>query len=129
MITVEMGKIMNSVTVLNKLVDKNFKGRKAFVAARLAREINKECDTFNNARFELVKKYGEKDENGELKLTDGQARIPDEMIEQCNAELTELQNTTVELNVDKMPIDWLEDIELTMADADALEPFVDFGNE
>lgn len=126
MITVEMVQIVNSIPVLNKLMNESFKGRKAFAAARLAREVNKECETYEKARIELIRKYGDKDENGELKLQDGQAHIPDDAIEQCSKELFELQSATVDLNVEKMPIEWFDDVELTMTDANALEPFVEF---
>ncbi len=126
MIKVTVGQIVNAVPVLSKLVNEIFLGRKAFMVARLVREINKEGETFEMARAELIKKYGTKNENGELIITDGNIRIPAENLDACNDELSTLQHTDVEINAEKLPIDWLDDIGLTLSEAAALEPFVDF---
>lgn len=127
MINVTVGQIVNAIPVLNKLVGENFMGRKAFIIARLVREINKEGETFETARVELIKKYGEKDENGELIVTEGNVHIPIEFLTICNEELAKLQDTEVEINAEKISIEWLEEINLTLAEATMLEPFVDLG--
>lgn len=127
MIKVTVGQIVNVVPVLSKLVGENFMGRKAFIIARLVREINKEGEIFDAARIELIKKYGKKDENGELIVTEGNIHIPTEFLAICNEELTKLQDTEVEINAEKIPIEWLEEINLTLAEATMLEPFVDLG--
>ena len=75
----------------------------------------------------VFKKYGKKDENGELIVTEGNIHIPTEFLAICNEELTKLQDTEVEINAEKIPIEWLEEINLTLAEATMLEPFVDLG--
>ena len=127
MIEVTVGQIVNAIPVLNKLLERSFLGRQAFVIARLIREIHKEGETFEEARVALIKKYAEKDENGELIVTaDGNVHISKEDLDCCNEELAKLQNTIIEINAEKVPIDWLEDVDLTLAEATVLESFVEF---
>lgn len=127
MIEVTVGQIANAIPILNKLLERSFLGRQAFVIARLIREIHKEGGTFEEARVALIKKYAEKDENGEVVVTaDGNVHISKENLDYCNEELTKLQNTIVEINAEKVPINWLEDIDLTLMEATVLEPFVEF---
>lgn len=127
MIEANVGQIVNVIPVLNKLAEGKFLGRKAFVIARLVREINKESETFELTRIELIKKYAEKDEKGELIITDdGNVHISTENLANCNEELLKLQNTEIEINAEKIPVDWLEEITLTLTEASILEPFVQF---
>lgn len=127
MIEANVGQIVNVIPVLNKLAEGKFLGRKAFVIARLVREINKESETFELTRIELIKKYAEKDEKGELIVTDdGNVHISTENLANCNEELLKLQNTEIEINAEKIPVDWLEEITLTLTEASILEPFVQF---
>ena len=127
MIEANVGQIVNVIPVLNKLAEGKFLGRKAFVIARLVREINKESETFELTRIELIKKYAEKDEKGELIITDdGNVHISTENLANCNEELLKLQNTKIEINAEKIPVDWLEEITLTLTEASILEPFVQF---
>lgn len=126
MIEVTVGQIANAVPVLNKLIGESFLGKKAFVIARLVREASKEGEIFENARIELIKKYAEKDDNGEIIISEeGQVHIPPEKLLDCNNELLNLQETIVEINAEKLPIDWLEEINLTLTEATMLEPFVE----
>lgn len=127
MIEANVGQIVNVIPVLNKLAEGKFLGRKAFVIARLVREINKESETFELTRIELIKKYAEKDEKGELIITDdGNVHISTENLANCNEELLKLQNTEIEINAEKIPVDWLEEITLALTEASILEPFVQF---
>ena len=127
MIETNVGQIVNVIPVLNKLAEGKFLGRKAFIIARLVREINKESETFELTRIELIKKYAEKDEKGELIITDdGNVHISTENLANCNEELLKLQNTEIEINAEKIPVDWLEEMTLTLTEASILEPFVQF---
>ena len=127
MIEANVGQIVNVIPILNKLAEGKFLGRKAFVIARLVREINKESETFELTRIELIKKYAEKDEKGELIITDdGNVHISTENLANCNEELLKLQNTEIEINEKKIPVDWLEEMTLTLTEASILEPFVQF---
>jgi len=74
----------------------------------------------------LIDKYGEKDETGELKVDEnGNCRVPPESINDFNAEMTELLNSEIEINANKLNINDLEEMEFTPSEMIALEPFVE----
>jgi len=73
----------------------------------------------------LIRKYGEKDENGELVTDDtGNCKIMQEKITDFSNELTELINSEVELNANEIDMKMLEDIPFMPSDMVKLEPFV-----
>jgi hypothetical protein len=78
----------------------------------------------------LIKKYGEKDDKGELITDDkGNCKILPEGIDEFSNELNDLVNTEVEINANKLEFKYMEDIDFTPSDMVALEPFIDMDEE
>ena len=128
MINVTIEQLLNSTETLQKLSQKDFKAKLAWSIARLLKTAEAEIQSFNDARLNLIKKYGEKDESGEL-ITDekGNCKIAAESIDEFSTELNELIKTEVEINANKIDIDLLENIDFTPSEMAILEPFVDMG--
>ena len=128
MITVKISDLLNSTETLQKLAQKDFKAKLAWSIARLLKSAEAEIQSFNDTRMNLIRKYGQKDENDEL-ITDenGNCKIEQESINEFTNELNELVNTEVEINANKIDINLLEDIDFTPSDMAILEPFVDIG--
>lgn len=128
MINVSIEQILNSTETLQKLSQKDFKAKLAWSIARLLKAAEAEIQSFNEARLNLIKKYGEKDDAGEL-ITDekGNCKIEAGSTEEFSNELSELIKTEVEINANKIDINLLEDIDFTPSDMAILEPFVDMG--
>ena len=126
MIQVKISDLLNSTETLQKLAQKDFKAKLAWSIARLLKAAEAEIQSFNDTRLNLIKKYGEKDENGEL-ITDekGNCRIESENLAEFNKELNELVSTEVEINANKISIDLLENVDFTPSDMAILEPFVE----
>ena len=126
--TVKISDLLNSTETLQKLAQKDFKAKLAWSIARLLKSAEAEIQSFNDTRMNLIRKYGQKDENGEL-ITDenGNCKIEQESINEFTNELNELVNTEVEINANKIDINLLEDIDFTPSDMAILEPFVDIG--
>ena len=126
MITVKISELLNSVETLQKLSQKDFKAKLAWQIARLLRSAESEIQSFNETRMNLIRKYGEKDENGEL-VTDerGNCKITEGEVNDFNIELNDLLNSTVEINANKIDIDQLEDLDFTPSEIAILEPFID----
>lgn len=130
MITVKIADLLNSTETLQKLSQQDFKAKLAWSIARLLKAAEVEIQSFNDTRMTLIKKYGEKDENGELVTDDkGNCKILEEGIETFGKELNELINTEIEINANKIKMDLLEDIDFTPSDMAVLEPFVEFDEE
>ena len=125
MITIKMQDLLNSTEILQKLSQKDFKAKLAWSIARLLKAAEKEIQEFNETRLNLIKKYGEHDEGGDL-ITDenGNCKISPESVEQFTSELNELVNTEIEINANKIDIELLENTEFTPSDMSLLEPFI-----
>lgn len=126
MITVKMADVVNSMEVLQKLAQQNFKAKLALSIARLLKQIEVEIQTFNTTRMDLIKKYGTKDENGEL-ITDeeGNCKIDPESVETFNKELSDLLTTEIEINANKIDVELLDGCNFTPSEITALEPFLE----
>lgn len=127
MITVTIAELINSIETLRKLASKDFKAKLAWTIARLLKAVEAETQSFNETRMTLIKKYGEKDENGEL-ITDekGNCNISIESTNAFNKELNELLSTQVDINANKINIKLLENVDFTPSEMVMLEPFIEF---
>lgn len=128
MITVKIADLLNSTDVLQKLAQKDFKAKLAWSIARLLRTAEEEIKNFNETRMNLITKYGEKDDNGELITDDnGNCKIVPESIVNFSNELEDLLQTEVEINANKIDIEQLENLDFTPSEISVLEPFIDMG--
>jgi hypothetical protein len=126
MIQVTLNDILNNAEIFRELSTKSLPVKTAFKVARLIRELDKENTTFDESRRQIIEKYAERDENGIIKQTaEGNIQLQQDKIEECNNELVELLNTTIEINVDKISIDALGDIKITPAQMINLEAFIE----
>lgn len=127
MITMTVNDLLNVIPVLRELLNKPFKGATAFKLARLMRELDKETTLFEESRQKLAEKYGERDENGSLVFGEnGNIQLQADKLEECNAEMLGLLNTTIEVNADKIPMEAFDDINLAPAQVMAIDTLVDY---
>ena len=114
MIKIKLRDIVDSVDTFQVIMQQSFKGSLAFKIARLVRELNKEMETFNEQRKRIINDYCVKDENGEIKtLENGNVQINPEKIQEFNTEITNILNTEVEINADKLPMDKIDEFEVS----------------
>ncbi len=127
MITVTIAQLLNSIDVLQKLAKMQLKAKLAWSVARLLKAADAEIQDFNNTRLDLIRKYGEKDENEQL-ITDenGNCKIKPDEISNFTNELTEVTASEIEINANKIHINDIENLDFTPADMAALETFIDF---
>lgn len=125
MIKVTVKEVVIANQILNKLKQNYFSGKVAFVLARVIREIQKENEIFELTRMEIINRYADKDEEGNLLQTEnGGIHIAEDLLPKCNSELSDMLSTTIELNIEPIKEEWLASAELTVEEAIALEPFV-----
>lgn len=130
MIDITLEQLINSTDGLKKLSEKSLKARSAYIVGKLLKAADAEMTDFNSARMDLIKKYGEKDESGELKSDEnGNVRIPPESLVEFNKELKDLLDTKVSINANKIDIAELENIEFTPGEMTQLEEFIEFDEE
>ena len=110
-----LGKIINSKEVLIKIGNSSaYDAVTAYTVARNISLLNIELETFDKSRIELIKKYGEEQD-------DGNTSVLKDKIPEYNRELSELLNLEIEINItminpekltgltpfDMMAIDWM----------------------
>ena len=126
MIKMTITEILNVVPVLQEMSNKSFPGATSFKIARLIKACEIELQTFEESRRKIIEEYGEKDEKGELKIFDNQQiKVKEEYREKCAVSLNELLNTEIELNVSKIPVNSLEQIDITPNELIKMEAFIE----
>lgn len=130
MIQVKIGELLNSTEALQKLAGTELKAKLAWQVGRILKAAEAEIQSFNETRMNLIKKYGEKDENGEL-VTDeqGNCKIVEGDINEFSNELNDLINSEVEISGNKIKIDDLDKVDFTPAEMAQLEILIDFGED
>lgn len=124
MIEVKVADLLNSIDAIKNLMTYPIKSRVAYQIARLAREIDNEYKIFDEARVNLIKKYGKKDENGELIVSENGQWTVDENIEEFNKEFEELTETPLQINADRINLDSLN-CDLSPETMMKLMPFIE----
>jgi len=125
MIKVTINEILNSIAVFREISNKSLPVKIAYQVARIIRELDKENTTFDETRKRIIETYCERDENGNMKITDeGNVILKNDTVEQCNKELEELLNTSLEINAELIQLDELEGINLTPNQILSISPFI-----
>lgn len=126
MMQVQLRNIVESIDVLSKLAQKPMKAKLAYNVGRMLKQVENEMNSFNTTRMDLIKKYGEKDENGELIVyDDNNYRVSQESVQEFNDEFNELIASTIELNANKINFEDLEELDFTPQEMVLLEPFIE----
>lgn len=125
MINVKILDLLNSVEILRKLSQQDFKAKTAWQVARLLKAAEGEIQSFGDTRMNLIMKYAEKDENGELiKDENDNVKLIPENVATFTTELNDLLETEVEINANKLTLEQLDDADFTPSEIAMLEPFV-----
>ena len=126
MITITLEELVNCADGLKSLSQKQLKARPAYTVGKLLKAVDAEMNEFNTARMNLIKKYGDKDNNNEL-ITDenGNVHIPNEAINTFNQELQELLGASIELNVNKIKLNDIGEVDFTPGEMAQLDPFIE----
>lgn len=110
--------ILNISPILHKLSKQTFTGKIVFQIARLIKLVDEELNTLDTTRQQIIEKYGDKDENGNLIIANnGQAHVSIENAEACNQEFYDLLTTEVNIDTSPIPLSCFDNIELTPNEA------------
>ena len=94
---------------------------------RFFKEIEEQIEFFNNTIQDLIKEYGQKDENDNFVLTEDKkgVKIQEDKYDECMNKIDELNNLEINLNyIPSFSIDELENSELSMEELSLLMPFI-----
>jgi len=126
MIELTVKEVMESVGVLNEIMEQPFHGALAFKISRIIRELRKEVESFNTERDKIIRVFSEKDENGKpVLLENGNIKIRSDLVKECNDEFEKLLRTSIEINAEKLDLDELDEIEITPKKMESILVLVD----
>ena len=99
----------------------------AYKINKIKKAVEQEAEFYSTKFQEIVDKYAQKDETGQVKFSeDGdQILIQEDKIAECNQALEDLQNMTVEIdNFNLTLADLGDNLQCTPEQLEALMPFV-----
>lgn len=107
--------ILNKFESLTKLADKELDLSTAITIAKNLKELSLSKDIIDKKRNVLIVKYAEKDENENVvQNDDGSVKILD--VTSFNKEISDILDTTIEVNISKLKKDKMTDIKISAKD-------------
>lgn len=124
--TVSIYDIISASSIFTKILKHEFTGKQSFMISRILRALNTETESFNKTREEVLKKYAELDDMGEMIVENSSVKIREGEMEAFQNEINELLYADLEVDIKPIPIEWLDNVKLTPQETLILEPFVQF---
>lgn len=108
--------------VITSLKAKKLPIKMSFILSRDIKIMQDIVDDIENSRSNIIKNYGEKDENGELIISDdGQVKIPADFAEQYKNDMDELYMYETNTELERIPVSEIEKCDLDKYDSLTLE--------
>lgn len=123
----KIAKILAFEQVYPKLKNLPLNVKTSFILSKIHQLALLDIEIYKNSLSNIINKYGKKDENGNLKISENDNFIPIEenKIKECQKEIEELENIEVNnYDIYKISIEDLINIELTPEDLDNLTAFL-----
>ncbi len=125
MVKIKLGSINDIVYSMKELVEKDLQIKVAYKLSKLLKILDNESQTFEEQRVKLFQKYGEKDENGNLKTYEGdKINIAKDNLKLFNTEFKELCNIEINIDFEPIKLDDLGDIKLKTLTLYGLSDFI-----
>lgn len=86
----KLSTVIGAIPTLKKLMEQDLPVKQSYAVAKLARRVDEEVTLYNSERKKLIEKYGLPEEEGKY-------TIPQEKIDDCNAELSELLSIEIDI--------------------------------
>lgn len=106
---VKLVEVYNSVSVMNKILDAELPAPIAFKLTKLFKSINEEIKSVEDQRVKMVSKYGEKDENGSVSVSESNK-------ESFIKEFSDLLATEIEVQWEPISIEKFDSLNLSTND-------------
>lgn len=122
-IEIKLGQLDFIISSFSKLVNKELPIKLSYRLSKLIKLLASEHELFNQNKNEIIKKYAEKDEEGNIKqLENGRVDIIN--MQSYQNEIGELYEISFNIDFDKIKIDDLADINISVQDLLYLDKFI-----
>lgn len=116
-VSIKLSELRDISASLSKILSQDMPVKQAYRMSKLAKSANVEMKEMEEQRLILVRKYGEKDEKGNLNVR--------EKMEEFVGEFNELLNEEIEISFIPIDLNDIKDIKLSPMDIANLEIFLD----
>ena len=120
----EIKKLNDTIQILLPL---QLKMPLAYEVACIAREVRENDMMISTMRQEIIERYAKRDENGHVIVNseNGTVDVDEEKIPELNKELDNLFNKEIELESNKIKLNDIKDLDLTVGQIEALIPLIE----
>ena len=120
--TLKAREIKNLNDTLQILLPLQLKMPFAYEVACIAREVRENDMMISTMRQEIIERYAKRDENGSMIINpeNGTIEVDEERVSELNKELDNLFNRDIELKSNKIKLDDIKDLDLTVGQIEAL---------
>lgn len=124
--TLNFAQIMELLNAIDELRDMKLPFKVSMILAKNAKVLEAEKDFYIEREREFIQKYIEIDENGQfVQQSENVFRVKEGMEEECRDARQDLDTFTSELNLRKIPVSAIENMEFSPSQINALEPIID----
>lgn len=117
--------LISTLNIEKELLPQKLPIRTAYNLSKIFARAREELEFYQEKFKEIVTRYGEKDKNGNLIFLENEnVSIPKDKIEECQKEITDLQNLELEIPNYSLPLDSLEAIKISLDEISVLLPFI-----
>ena len=125
MIEITVQEMIDSIDVLKEINNKKMPAKTAYQFARIIREIEKELQSFQDARSKLIEHFGKKDDTGKLiEDENGNIEIVLEKQEQFKKEIEDLMQSKIQINCEQINLEDILDNKFSPAEINKLFLFI-----
>jgi len=125
MIEITVQEMIDSIDVLKEINNKKMPAKTAYQFARIIREIEKELQSFQDARSKLIEHFGKKDDTGKLiEDENGNIEIFLEKQEQFKKEIEDLMQSKIQINCEQINLEDILDNKFSPAEINKLFLFI-----
>ena len=126
--TIKMEQLINARNDLGFFASINLPLKGAYKLTKIKKAVEEEYDYYAEKFQEIIDKYAQRDENGEIIFSEDKERImlDEDKLDECNDALIELQQLDVEIDTYGLCIEDLgDDVECTPEQLESLMIFME----
>lgn len=117
--------LISTLNIEKELLTQKLPIRTAYNLSKIFARAREELEFYQEKFKEIITQYGEKDEKGNLIFLENEnISIQKDKIEECQKEITDLQNLELEIPNYSISLDSLETIKISLDEISVLLPFI-----
>lgn len=119
--------LINAANIFNQVAQTKISSKTAYKIMKLCKSVAVEEEFYNQKRSDIINQYADRDENGQIKLSEDGTMInilPDKLAEAESA-MFELNNIEVEIPNIRFNLSELEDLKFSVQEMFLLDAFIE----